>query len=143
MEQMTFEDLLKQTYTYDGDTGVIYKDGEAKGWVCANGYTYITTPFKKKVLAHRLIWLLHYGEWPENDVDHINRDRSDNRLENLRTLTRSQNLLHKGNPLSGICWDKTRNRWTVSVGRNVKLGRFHCLGKAYKAKKAKVIELMP
>ena len=140
---MTFEDKLKSIYTYDADTGIITKGGKPTGWVCANGYVYVTTPFGKKVLAHRLAWLLHTGHWPTDDIDHINRDRKDNRICNLRVLTRSQNLLNKGNPLSGINWDKSRNKWIVSAGRGNSLGRFDCLGKAYHAKKAEVLSLMP
>ena len=90
---MTFEDKLKSIYTYDADTGIITKGDKPTGWVCANGYVYVSTPFDKKVLAHRLAWLLHTGDWPTNDIDHINRDRKDNRICNLRVLTRSQNLL--------------------------------------------------
>jgi hypothetical protein len=39
---------------------------------------------RKQYKAHRLAWLMYYGEWPEKDIDHINCDRSDNRIENLR-----------------------------------------------------------
>lgn len=38
-----------------------------------------------RLLTHRVVWALHYGAWPEEWLDHINRDRSDNRIENLRT----------------------------------------------------------
>src|SRR3990167_3120706 len=42
--------------------------------------------------AHRLAWLYVYGFWPPADIDHINGNRSDNRIVNLRSVTRSQNL---------------------------------------------------
>lgn len=42
-------------------------------------------------LAHRAAWALYYGEWPSGDIDHINGDRSDNRIDNLRVVTRVQN----------------------------------------------------
>lgn len=44
------------------------------------------------MLAHRVAWALHYGEWPAEDIDHINQVKSDNRIINLRLATDSQNL---------------------------------------------------
>jgi hypothetical protein len=41
--------------------------------------------------AHRLAWLWWFGEWPEGGLDHINRIRNDNRIDNLREATRSEN----------------------------------------------------
>lgn len=49
----------------------------------------------KSLRAHRLIWLLVHGVWPDN-IDHINKDRSDNRLENLRSVTHKENMQNKG-----------------------------------------------
>jgi hypothetical protein len=64
--------------------------GEILGNKDSNGHIQITIN-KKLYLAHRCAWLWFYGEWPEHDIDHINGDRSDNRLINLRKATRSQN----------------------------------------------------
>lgn len=45
----------------------------------------------KMYKAHRVIWALHYGEWPKGEIDHINGDRADNRIVNLRVVTASEN----------------------------------------------------
>jgi hypothetical protein len=89
-----WESLLK----YNPDTGVItwattsrhVNAGDVAGYVCPRGYRYISVGGKKQS-AHRLAWFLSYGVWPEDQVDHINGDKTDNRLVNLRSATKAQN----------------------------------------------------
>jgi hypothetical protein len=50
----------------------------------------------KRYLAHRLVWLWHFGEWPSEQLDHINGVKWDNRIENLRLATASQNGCNRG-----------------------------------------------
>ena len=47
--------------------------------------------FGKKYCTHRIVWLIYYGEWPKNQIDHINQDPTDNRIENLRDVTHVEN----------------------------------------------------
>lgn len=61
--------------------------------------------------AHRVCWALHYGEWPNNQIDHINHDRSDNRIANLRTVTISENCRNRSLPCNN-------NSGHVGVSRN-------------------------
>lgn len=95
---MTDLDLLKAKYSYDPATGEFrrrtswgkQKAGDIAGCISPQGYRYLT--FKGRATpAHRLAWLWVHGAWPGADVDHINRDRLDNRIENLRSVSRSVN----------------------------------------------------
>lgn len=94
--------------------------------------------------AHRIVWLLCTGEWPEDQIDHINGDGSDNRIENLRPVSMSQNSKNKRTPENntsghiGVCWRSKLNRWSaqISVNRRQKhLGLFEKLEDAIAARK--------
>lgn len=81
--------------------------------------------------AHRVIWAIHYGEWPELQVDHINGNKVDNRICNLRRASRYQNQLNKPmradstNPFKGVRWHKRDQRWVASICH---MGKAHHLG---------------
>lgn len=64
----------------------------------ADGYHRFTLNYRGRCLnfaAHRAIWLLHHGEWPKHQIDHINRDPADNRIENLRDVTPLENVRNR------------------------------------------------
>lgn len=71
--------------------------------------------------AHRAAWALHYGEWPQGQIDHINNDRADNRIKNLRVVTNSQNHMNK--PISsanksgfkGVDWSGKDQTWRARI----------------------------
>lgn len=71
--------------------------------------------------AHRVVWLLVHGSWPPADIDHINGDRQDNRPENLRCVTRQENLRNarrKSNNTSGVngvCQYGKHRRWKATI----------------------------
>lgn len=74
----------------------------------------------KKFRAHRVAWALHYGEWPDNDIDHINGNKSDNRIANLREASRAQNMWNTGGRLGssqycGVSWSKVRQKWIAQI----------------------------
>ena len=50
---------------------------------------------RKVMQAHRIIWFIHYGRWPVHQIDHINHDRTDNRISNLREVSQIENLHNK------------------------------------------------
>jgi hypothetical protein len=98
--------------------------------------------FGKLILAHRLAWALHHGEWPEEEIDHINRNRSDNRIANLRKATRSGNMINRKYPTgaSGITGvSKHRCGWQATIRikkKSVHLGLFKTVEEASAARSA-------
>lgn len=92
--------------------------------------------------AHRLAWLHHHGEWPANNIDHINGDGLDNRIANLRDVTQSQNCanaqISRNNAvgLKGVHWNKRRNRFTATIRvrrRSLFLGNYDSAEEAHRA----------
>lgn len=97
---------VKELFDYDPETGLlVWKDSlETKGFLNKSGYIVVSIG-SKNYLAHRLIWLWCYGYFPEHQVDHINRDKTDNRLCNLREVSASCNIRNRGilrNNKSGV-----------------------------------------
>src|ERR1700674_1345685 len=95
---MVLAERLRAVLLYDPETGVFtrrinrgkWKAGAQVGWLRPDGYIGIGLDYHE-YLAHRLAWLYVTGEWPI-DVDHENTCRSDNRWDNLREASRSQNM---------------------------------------------------
>jgi hypothetical protein len=95
-----------------------------------NGYLYGN--FRgKNILAHRAAWCMVHGSWPEQQIDHINGNRSDNRIENLRdvsALTNSRNRCHlPANFYYGLTRNRKSVKWTVRIkdnNKNLYLGSF-------------------
>jgi hypothetical protein len=134
------EDSITKNLRYDPGTGKITwkipgrkrRIGEQAGtW--SNGY--IRIHFNRKLYAaHRIAWYLHYGRWPTGEIDHINRNRKDNRIENLRELTRAQNSLNDGKTVRGVSFEKRRQKWRVRAHRHTQwLGYFDTYEAACKA----------
>ena len=131
--------------------GILYwkewKNGRRKnltaGSIRANGYVSIYFPDGKSEYAHRIVWKMHNGDIPNGfDIDHINHNRRDNRIENLRVVSRSDNLKNKGKTNSntgvmGVYWNKKTSRFTANIqvdGRTKHLGSFMDLESARQAR---------
>lgn len=135
---------LRALLDYDPDTGVLtwkrrpcltvgdarfntrnaYKTaGNRRGrYICVSIYD-------AKHQAHRVIWALVYGVWPPEMIDHIDGDGTNNRLQNLRLATRSQNMENRfaGRNNSsghvGLIWRADRERWYGQIVRKTPKGR--------------------
>lgn len=84
-------ELIARYVSYDPETGAFTRSGRPFGsFSHPSGYGVLTM-FGNQYRMHRVAWALHYGEWPANQIDHINRDRSDNRIANLRDATSREN----------------------------------------------------
>ena len=130
------QDLLREHFEYrDGHlrwakpTARNVKVGQQFG--CCNSEGYIFGGLRGKIyLEHRLIWLYHKGEWPKDQIDHINGIKWDNRIENLRECTHQQNQFNKKSygktsEHKGVLWHKSNKKWQARYCYN---GKRHHLG---------------
>jgi hypothetical protein len=148
---------LKNYVTYDKDTGEFdWVDGNATGrkngkpgWLSSvDGYVHIRIDYKL-YRAHHLAWLYVYGEMPDM-IDHIDRDRSNNAIANLRLATKSENAINSKmnarntSGFRGVRRKKGLNRWDARIqykGKGIHLGYFDSPEDASEAYKKKAREL--
>ncbi|WP_390549878.1 HNH endonuclease [Qipengyuania sp. MTN3-11] len=95
--------------------------------------------------GHRVAWAITHGAWPTHEIDHINGDRSDNRLINLRDIPHIQNqrnmIINRSNTsgVMGVNYHKRDRRWRAFIevrGKSVHLGNFKTINEAAAARKA-------
>lgn len=116
-------DFIKDIYHYNPDTGVFItkkrlggrgKVGKIAGSLSKLGYITIHI-YNKTYKAHRLAWLYVYGKMPNGHIDHINGNRADNRISNLRIASMRENAqnmeCHRNGKLCGASYDKKRGLW--------------------------------
>ena len=120
------QEKVRELFDYvDGKLVRIKSSGGVIGGSIAGHLTslgYVTVRIKRKIYkAHRIVWLWHYGYMPEGDIDHINRDRADNHIENLREAGRVCNARNTGNHTSntsgvkGVHWYTRENKWIAYI----------------------------
>lgn len=90
----------------------------------------------KQYKAHRVAWFLYHGEWPEDQIDHINRVKTDNRIDNLRCVSHQENQMNKTKGKSGEHYiTKYKGRWQVRTPRGGFVGYADTLTEARELKK--------
>lgn len=116
------------------------KKGKLAGNEFNRGYRQVSIK-NKSYLEHRVIFLMHNGYMPEF-VDHIDKDKTNNKIENLRAATKSQNSMNcylrkdSNSGIRGVTWDKSRSKWLAQIQINNKhkfIGRFELLDDAKEA----------
>lgn len=114
------------------------------GSVTPKGYRRVRLGFKT-FRSHRIVWLMHHDKWPECEIDHINGNRSDNRIENLRDVSCYENQKNKKRSsrnksgVAGVYWLEKERAWRayISLDKKLKhLGHFRVFDDAVAARKA-------
>jgi len=141
------EDYIKDNLRYDPDTGYLWwiKQTVGRGLnkpagsIGNRGYVRIhikdlNNSISKKYPAHRLAWLLFYGTWPKDQIDHINNIKDDNRIINLREATGFENQRNqkpqtgKTSKYKGVHWYKQTCKWRAQIQnkhKNIYLGYYN------------------
>lgn len=141
--------FLRECLTYNSDTGFFkwlkrpaehFKSqaqmkrwnscyaGTIAGGVTGGGYIQIRIN-NKRYMAHRLAWLYEYGEMPAKELDHLDHDKSNNKIINLRSVSHGENdknrSMYRANTsgINGVWFNKFTNNWMAYI--SVKNKRFH------------------
>jgi len=151
--QIITQEELKQLLDYCPETGAFTwqaarrgtaKAGSVAGCPGSHGYRQIKL-HGKAYLAHRLAWLFMTGEFPEDQTDHINHVKDDNRFENLREVSNTENcrnasMRHNNTSgVTGVAWHKRVSKWRVHImvnGKDICGGYFNCITAAAITRKA-------
>lgn len=140
---------LRELLHYEPETGIFRGRvtsggrlaGDVAGYCSHSGYVEIRVD-RRPYYAHRLAWLYVYGIWPSGGIDHRNQIKHDNRIDNLREATGSQNGANTGKRIDntsgfkGVSWSKQSRRWQAHIrshGRSKYLGLFDTPEEAHAA----------
>ena len=108
----------------------------AVGYKDKDGYLTVKMgQCRKRYFLHRIAWAIVHGKWPQNQIDHVNGIKSDNRLCNLREASNADNMrnvgkqAHNTSGLKGVSWHKHRAKWRADTkvdGKRIWLGLYDC-----------------
>lgn len=163
---------LRNLLRYEPDTGLLYWRARSVEWFtpsrrrtaehkmnnwnskCAGQEAFTSKDhrgcrqgriFDRGHLAHRVIWALVTGAWPEEDIDHEDRDPSNNRWSNLRAVSHAVNMrnlpprLSNTSGVCGVSWSRRRNKWYAQIrmaNKTISLGLFDDFNDAVAVRKA-------
>lgn len=149
---------LREVFSYDAEAGqllwAVNKGTQAPAGSIAgsvsNGYRRVQLD-GVSTMAHRICWALWHSEWPKGLIDHIDGNRSNNRILNLREGSYAMNRENQRKPRAdsasgvlGACWHKSTKKWKASIqvnGKHIHIGLFasaEAAGAAYLAKKREI-----
>ena len=141
---------LKEDFTYNLNTGSFLRYDGAFGYITKQGYSSILYE-GETYLIHRLIWKWIYNEEP-NIIDHINGDKLDNRLVNLRDVDRGINARNRSKQanntsgFTGVVWNKKNNNWSACTKikqKQIYIGTYSTPQKAKQARDEFIKEFYP
>lgn len=151
-------EIIRDRLSYNAETGVLswivvpsnnVQAASRAGAVLKIGYRKIVMN-NYQMYAHHVAWYMHHGKWPESQIDHVNGDRDDNRILNLRLATQAQQNFNTKLPCSntsghkGVARCSKTNRWRAYIVLNRKqkfLGNYDNFGSAVAARKAAEVEI--
>ncbi|MDN2710652.1 HNH endonuclease [Janthinobacterium sp. SUN118] len=154
--ELNYEKLIAEL-RYERETGLFFRvrtassnavKGSIAGSIGGAGYVLIKISGVNHA-AHRLAWLHEYRSWPDDQVDHVNGIKTDNRIANLRACTSAQNRCNRGKTvanksgLKGVYWHKKDQRWVAQIRANGKrflLGNFKNKEDAHQAYRAAALK---
>jgi hypothetical protein len=150
----SFIKTLKDTVDYDPETGIFkwkprpFSPPNINGLLArrnagalSHGYLRLTIG-NRGYYAHRLAWIYVYGKWPVGEIDHIDLNKSNNKIANLRQSDSSQNSCNMAIPSTNtsgykcVSWNKKTGRWMAKIQirkKQIYLGLFDTPEAAYQA----------
>ncbi|WP_391487129.1 HNH endonuclease [Leclercia tamurae] len=151
MSRLPDAKIIFSLLDYERETGTFrwkcargaVKAGDKAGNLRVDGYVHLTI-CGRCILAHRLVWLFETGSFPDGVIDHVNCIKSDNRFENLRLATVSQNnhnlpmRRNNSSGVKGVTWHKQHGKWHARckyLGVSHHVGYFNELNDAEEAVK--------
>ena len=125
------------------------KSANKEAFTASKCFYRIGRIFGKNFKRSRVIFALYHGKWPENDIDHINQIRDDDRIVNLREVTHQENMRNipmlstNTSGVTGVGWYKPSGKWKAQIqnsGKGIYLGYFRDKQDAIAARKEAEIE---
>ena len=126
------KELVESLFNYNAEAGTLTrkiqvaqnaKAGQSAGWV--NGDGYLCVRIEGRIFkVHQIVWLLCKGVWQSGVIDHINQDKTDNRIENLRDTTVQINNINKGvrrdskTGIPNVTWRERDKAYYAACKRN-------------------------
>lgn len=137
-----FIEFFKSRLSYDENTGVfmwlnnenvyIGVRGRVAGGVKGHGYIEVKI-LGKNYKCHRLAWLFVHGVFPNGEIDHIDSDKTNNRISNLRDISHALNVQNLTKPRKdnksgylGVSWNKKSSKWEAQISKNKIVHRLGC-----------------